>query len=45
VQPFSSEKTVSITDSECALVVLVIQQVMRMHRIILPSVSCLAVLY
>jgi hypothetical protein len=38
-------KAVSITHSECVAVALVTQHAKRMHRIILSSVVCLAVLY
>jgi len=40
-----SGKSVNITYSECVPVVLNIQHAMRMLRIILPSVTCLAVQY
>ena len=36
---------ISITYSECAFVALVFQHSMRIHRIILPFVSCIALLY
>ena len=36
---------IGITYSECVLVALFIQYAVRMHRIILPSVACLAVQY
>jgi len=38
-------KTMRITFCECLSVALVIQHAMRMRRIIVPSVACLAVLY
>jgi hypothetical protein len=40
-----SGKTISITESECVFVALVIQHAMRMRRIILSSLTCLAVPY
>jgi hypothetical protein len=39
------EKAVNITYSECVSVALVIQHAIRMRRIVLSSVSCLAVRY
>ena len=45
VKIVAAEKAISITYSECVFVALVIQRAMRMHRIILPSVVCLAVQY
>ena len=39
------EQAISITYSECMSVALVIQHAMRMRRIVLSSVDCLAVPY
>ena len=41
----SPEKAISILDSECLFVTLIIQHVKRMRRTILPSVACLAAPY
>jgi hypothetical protein len=42
---FCSEKAISITYSECVSVALVTQHAKRMRRIILSSVTCLALPY
>jgi hypothetical protein len=45
VQPFLQWKARRMTYSECVFLALIIQDTMRMRRIILPSVACPALQY